>query len=428
MIGRYATNCTVTAILLTLFFAVNSLRAEDAEFEIRTIDSSRTLGKILLLRDDVLQLENLASEADPPSISSISLETVLSIRQASPPELPEPSDFPIRVQLLDGSELYGDVIQSDGATALLSGKSLSNKESSSSISMEHVSSIQFGRRTEQLARQWDEIAAEEHTGDVLVIRKGTDSLDYLAGIVSGIGEENIKFQFDDQEIDVAITKLYGVLYYSKPKSDNAQSASASLVAGVNRFQVASVEVMEGNATWTAQCGAEFTDELSNIQLLDFGADKILYLSDADPAKSKVTPKFGSRLAAELGDFLYAPRRDQGFDGSSLQLRYQSEDRLETHSKGLALHSRTELQYRLNREYSILRAIVGMEPSSSFGNARLKISADGDVLFDQSITSNDEPQPIALDVSGRRRLSILVDYGDKSDIADRLHLCEIRVIK
>jgi hypothetical protein len=61
--------------------------------------------------------------------------------------------------------------------------------------------------------------------------------------------------------------------------------------------------------------------------------------------------------------------------------------------------------------------------------RLVIRADENVVLEQTLTGEDE-EPLAVDVdlTGARRLSILVDFGDKTDIADHLDLCEARIIK
>jgi hypothetical protein len=39
-----------------------------------------------------------------------------------------------------------------------------------------------------------------------------------------------------------------------------------------------------------------------------------------------------------------------------------------------------------------------------------------------------PIPIDVEISDFRRLKILVDFGEQSDIGDSLHLCNARVTK
>ncbi len=63
-----------------------------------------------------------------------------------------------------------------------------------------------------------------------------------------------------------------------------------------------------------------------------------------------------------------------------------------------------------------------------GHVQLVISADGKKLFDQPIAGSDGAVPIDLDVSGAKRLSILVDFGDGLDAGDYLNLADARIVK
>ena len=461
-------------MLLLLLTAVQ-VATGAPEFKITAIDGSFTTGRIIALRGDQLKLATSNPRADKTQSASpfefgesspsegfdrlnaeagydggkfadlaesnkitttVPLEKILRIRQVSEESSQDvnrdasrkPSRFPFQVQLLDGTQMFATTLTSDGAVAQCT-RGFDTSVSTTSVSMSHVHAIRFGRGNDELDKQWNEISQDEHSGDVLVIRKSTDSLDYLAGVVSGITPEHVKFRYEDQDIDVKHDKLYGILFYSKPQGEfEADSTSVKLQTGPNRYQISNVGISQGVVKWTTVCGASFSCDLKEVDLLDFGADKILYLSDAEPATLSVTPRFGSQLDEQLGRFLYAPRIDQSFSGTSLRLRYHKADRFESYAKGLALHSRTELQYRLNRKFSRLRGIVGLEPGSRAGNIRLIISGDGEALFNETVQAADEPRELDLDVSGRRRLTILVDYGDESDIADRLHMCELRIIK
>ena len=50
------------------------------------------------------------------------------------------------------------------------------------------------------------------------------------------------------------------------------------------------------------------------------------------------------------------------------------------------------------------------------------------LYRQAISGRDQPRTLDLDISGIRRLRILVDFGERLDIADHLHLCNARILK
>jgi hypothetical protein len=64
-----------------------------------------------------------------------------------------------------------------------------------------------------------------------------------------------------------------------------------------------------------------------------------------------------------------------------------------------------------------------------GNVRLQILGDGKVLLDASIAGNEkDSKPINLDVSGTRRLVLIVESQGNFGTADHLDLGNLRLIK
>ncbi len=63
-----------------------------------------------------------------------------------------------------------------------------------------------------------------------------------------------------------------------------------------------------------------------------------------------------------------------------------------------------------------------------GNVRLVISGDDRELFAQTVTGSDEPLALNVDITGVKRLKILVDFGEQLDLADCLDLCDARITK
>ena len=121
--------------------------------------------------------------------------------------------------------------------------------------------------------------------------------------------------------------------------------------------------------------------------------------------------------------LYQPRRDRSFDGGKLLLAGRA------YEKGLAIHSRSELVYRLTDDFRRFRAVVGIDDRvREGGNVKLVIAKDGQVLWSKSVDGKQPPLELDLDVAGVRRLSILVDFGEDLDIADHLNLCDARLTK
>jgi hypothetical protein len=103
---------------------------------------------------------------------------------------------------------------------------------------------------------------------------------------------------------------------------------------------------------------------------------------------------------------------------------------ESYERGLALHSRTLMAFRLTEPFERFAATVGIDDRfRSGGNVRLVISGERGLLLEKTIASQDEPLELDIDVRGVRRLQILVDFGeDRSDNGDHLNLCNARLTK
>ena len=118
-----------------------------------------------------------------------------------------------------------------------------------------------------------------------------------------------------------------------------------------------------------------------------------------------------------------PRRDAAIEGGPLRLGGKS------YSKGLAIRSRTRLVYRLPSGFTRFKATAGIDDAvRPGGNIELTLLADGKQLLKTTITGEDDPQPISVDVRGVVRLTILVDFGKDQDVADHLDLAEARLTK
>jgi hypothetical protein len=128
--------------------------------------------------------------------------------------------------------------------------------------------------------------------------------------------------------------------------------------------------------------------------------------------------------------MFLPRQDASFGGGKLKLSGgDGKNRGQEYEKGLAIHSRTELIYRLAGRFRRLTAIAGIdERVRDNGHVRLVISADRRTLLDEQISGDDPPRSLDLELVGAKRLIILVDYGDSLDIGDHLNLCNARLHK
>jgi hypothetical protein len=324
------------------------------------------------------------------------------------------------VELVDGSQLLATAYQvADGLAKmkLASGETLE-------IRTRAIHSVRFRDHSTSpaLAKQWQEIAAEKHSGDVIVIRR-QESLDHLDGALGNVSDETVNFEFDGDRIDVNRQKLDGLVYYHPLAGDLPDRVCQLLDASGSTWSVQSLAFSDGKIELTSPAGVKAMVPVQRLGKLDFSAGNAVWLSDLEPESVQRRPFVASRLPQPSLERLFQPRRDSGMTGKPLMLDGA------TYAKGLAMTSRTEMVFRLTEDFRYFHALVGIDDAvRDGGNVELVISGDDRVLLDRTVTGREKAIPVELDITGVRRLKILEDFGEEMDIADHLNLCDARLTK
>lgn len=136
----------------------------------------------------------------------------------------------------------------------------------------------------------------------------------------------------------------------------------------------------------------------------------VYLPDITPADQKVEPYLR---------FVIPWQRDRSLSGHRLRV-----GKLSAH-RGLAMHSRTVLQYDLSgltKTPVTFLTVVGMdsEVTGLEGAADVLMELDGKTVLRQRFTSASAPKPIRLPIpAGAKKMTISADFGPNGSIADHV---------
>jgi len=384
-----------------LFFSAPS-------FEIQTVDEQSLSGAVTRLTTEEICVLSANGTVTLP------VERILKIT-AKGPVKPTPCTG-ITVYLRDGSLICCCQYVSHngkGFITLAEGEILE-------APLELIQAVGFQSAAAQTA-ELSRSSPAKTAGDLLLVEteRGYDS---HPGVIHDVSEDVVHFELDGEILPVKRSKIIGIVYHHAASEEPTSPVCWITDAGGSRWAVQSMS-LSGRLSWITAGGLTVSQPLENIREIDFSLGKLVYLSDLKPEAVEWTPFFGGeRLPAAMRKF-YMPRFDQGFASPALRLGGTE------YHKGLALHSRTELVYRLDGGYRRFQATVGIEDAvRPAGKVRLIIRGDERVVFDGELSGGDSPKPLALDVSGVRRLTILVDFGDGLSAGDRLLLCEARVVR
>ena len=284
-----------------------------------------------------------------------------------------------------------------------------------------VRAARFDRPGAEMDEAWGDLLRQQREADRLIVRRG-DTLDYHRGIVHGMNDEVVFFELDGETLDVKREKLFG-LALLRPTAAELPPGAFRLIDRAGGSWV--LQSVEGGRqlTWTTPAGVRRTAPVAGIARIDFSGGKVVYLSELEPRRVAWQPYFPTGEQLPCREKLFAPRMDQGPRGDPLCL-----DGVQ-YARGIALHSRAELEYLLPDQYQRLRAKVGIDESvRPHGDARLLIEGDGKPLADLRVRGTEPPGELDLEIEGIRRLTITVDFADGLDLGDWVTLADIKVTK
>ncbi len=276
-------------------------------------------------------------------------------------------------------------------------------------------------------QQWEELLKRPRTGDVVIVRKSAESLDLLEGVIHSVTADVVEFEFDGQKIPVRRTKLEGVAFAGR-RDRPARSLGRLLDRFGGEWQLAKIESDGSMVKLETISGVRWQWRLDRLRRLELQGSNVVYLSDLEPEKVEWTSFFPGGRLSESFRGLFAVQKDRSLSGDPLEL-VMADGHRRVFAKGLGIHSRTELVYRLTEPFARFHAIAGIDVAHrGRGTLQLTVMGDGRPLWSGTVRGSEPPLVLDVSLRGVRRLALLVDYGDESDAGDHLNLCEPRLVK
>jgi len=411
----------ITASCVLLLSAV----AAGVDVDIHDLDGAAHTGQLVSLSADEVTLKTAEGDLKMPLRKLFSLVPVLPVAE-------DELAGEVVVDLIDGSKLKCEAYQVESGRATLTFA----KDDQTRAATRSIRAVRFHQQNPDLRRQWNAIATAKATADLLVIRKtvkSTDdngvektlaSLDPLEGVVYDINEDVVSFDFDGSRIDVPRAKVEGVIYFRQSTGRPAEPICRAFDNRGSAWNLKSIALQDDLLKGVSAGGVRAAIPVGRLAKIDFSIGNLVFLSDLKPESVSWIPLIQSRVTPPSLEKLFRPQFDRAFFGGPLILDG------EPYAKGISLHSRTVVKYRLTREFQRLAAKAGIDDRFAVdGNVTLSISGDGEVLLTRKISGADPPVDIDLDLHGVRRLTILVDFGeDHVDVGDYLNLCNARLLK
>ena len=422
-----------------LLVAALVVAAPEANVRVNPLAGQRVEGKLVLLDGEKVVVET--ADGGPQDFVVSELRSI-TVQQ---PSSAGPKAGGIQIQLTDGSLLLAHRFQMEQGRAKVVFAKSGASEPSMEFSTRAIHWVRLDhRRQPAIDKQWREILADQSSGDVLVARRESVeeveagntvteqaalALDPYEGLLRGVTATNARFEIDGDQFTPSLEKLEGFVFRQSSARRLPPIVCNLVDSRGSRWSLQALVLADNTIGFKTAFGIEHRLPLSEVASLDFAGANIVYLSDVEPESTEWAPFIAQSSGGDNLAELFSFRRDRSLDGGSLQL-----DGVQ-YEKGLGIHSRTQLVYRVPEGFSRFRAVVGINDRvCHLGNVQLVISGDQKVLYEQSVEAREggDRSPgdeIDMDLSGVRRLTILVDFGGGLlDVADHLDLCDARFTK
>ncbi len=246
--------------------------------------------------------------------------------------------------------------------------------------------------------------------------------DELSGKVRSLDAATLRFASEVGETSIPLDKIVALALNSSPPVSPIQSRLGSIMGWSDGSwftcqQAVTKTAKAANSTTVVQFVAEGgwsgNAPLDDLVFLQPLGGAVRYLSDEKALSYKHIPF----LTME-----WPFRTDRSVIGGLLRF----DDRV--YPKGLGMHSTSRVTYALTPTDGEFAAEIALDRTADLqGSVTFRVFVDNEQRYASPIVrGGDPPVPVSVDVSGGKRLSLIVDFAERGDELDRANWLNARL--
>lgn len=257
---------------------------------------------------------------------------------------------------------------------------------------------------------------ENPTNEDVVLATSGQSLSEISGAVESYADGKLKLNLEGKSRSLNAARVVAVVFAARPRVE-AKATAYQLVqlTGGDRVGGAwtgiSADALEITPSW----GGTLKIPQNLVSRVLFKNGKMSYVSDLSPATVEETPYFGRVMQY---------RRDLGLLGGPLKVKGKE------YAKGLAVHSRSVLNYDIAGGFQTFKATVGFDDTTAGrGSVACRVLGDGKELFAQPLLkASGDPAAVEVAVAGVKQLTLEIDFGEAEDTGDRVIWADAKLFR
>ena len=271
-----------------------------------------------------------------------------------------------------------------------------------------------GVMAEAMRHEIQQTATGRLRQDALFVRKAGEWV-RLDGMLQSLDEKRIVFRWQENEREVPLAVAGAlVLAASQPPATPREKLAA--VCGcdgsrlVGEWRALTPESVTIDTPSLGPVGAP----LDGVAVVDALWGRSVFVSELEPVAAGETGWFGMH---------FPWRRDASVSGRALTLRGRAFEH------GLGVHSRSSLTFALDKKFSLLTGVVGLDDDGGKqGRVHFVVRGDGRELFRATMDGAADPKPLRVTVAGVERMELLVDFARDEDTGDRADWADLRLVR
>jgi hypothetical protein len=237
-------------------------------------------------------------------------------------------------------------------------------------------------------------------------------IDVVKGLILALDDSELTIQFNKQTRQLQREQVHGIVL-AQAGEPKLQPASVQLANG-SRIVGKVASLANGELQLELPGGAKASLSVESVERISLRSPRVAWLSDLEPASVK----------EETILTLARPwQRDRSVTGKTLTLGTKA------FSRGLGVHSRSELTYEVPDGFDLFVVTVGIDASAGGkGDCQFELLDGNRSLWQQRIKGSDPGQSVSVELKGVKQLTLLVDPGSDFDLGDHADWCDARFLK
>jgi hypothetical protein len=365
----------------------------------------------LLIASVTVEVETTEGKKISGTIESIDAQSIevsghspIPIDSASAIQFPEievRDAAELRIQLANDSLLAARQVTFDGNKVTVN----LARQPDLIINSSDVVAIRFRPESPKTDATWLGLLQQESASDRMVIRREGEQLDSIEGVIESIGEKNVKFSIDGDQVDAQWSRLEGVLF-RREKSERSPDP---------------ILVQDGyGGRWRAQSIATTNDglqlksgdishliPLDQIQVIRFGGSNQM-LVESERASQTLAIPFGLKVPKEFAESLLLGSKPA--------------------TQQLDLPAGGKIEFRVPEGMNRLVGSVSRAPEISRGGKVTVMFRDGEKTLWQTTISDATRHGFDIKLDGVRRVEMVVDDAGDGDLGDRVRIDRAKFVR